>query len=326
MTYNPDSHTTGDEELKDHIAIFSGNANKALAHEICEKLGVPDGHIVVKKFSDGETNVRIEDNVRGRDVFVIQSISEPANDHLMELLLILDALRRASARRITAVIPYYGYGRQDRKVVPRVPISARVVADLIQAMGPHRILTMDLHADQIQGFFNIPVDHLYFSPVLAEYINAKKIKDLVIVSPDSGGAERARNFGKRVNASMAIIDKRRPQANEAEIMNIIGDVEGKNCLILDDMVDTAGTISKAGQALLDKGAKSVLCCATHPVLSGDSVKKINKVDFKDVVFSNSIHIPESKNVEKLNVISIASLFADAIERIHKELSISSLFQ
>ena len=313
-------------EMKDNIAIFAGNSNQKLAHDICTHLGVPDGEIKVKKFSDGETNVQIKDNVRGRDVFVIQSISEPANDNLMELLLIIDALRRASARRITAVIPYYGYGRQDRKVVPRVPISARVVADLIQAMGPDRVLTMDLHADQIQGFFKIPVDHLYFSPVLAEYINSKNIEDLVIVSPDSGGAERARYFGKKTNASMAIIDKRRPQANVAEIMNIIGDVDGKNCLILDDMVDTAGTISKAGQAILDKGAKSVICCATHPVLSGDAVGKLNGVDFREVVFSDTIYIPETKTVNNLKVLSIASLFAEAIERIHKELSISSLFQ
>lgn len=324
MTYS--INNSQEEDMKEHIAIFSGNANKALTHDICAKLGIPEGHINVKKFSDGETNVRIEDNVRGRDVFVIQPISEPANDHLMELLLIIDALRRASARRITAVIPYYGYGRQDRKVVPRVPISARVVADLIQAMGPHRILTMDLHADQIQGFFNIPVDHLYFSPVLAEYINSKNIPDLVIVSPDSGGAERTRNFGKRVNASMAIIDKRRPQANEAEIMNIIGDVTGKNCIILDDMVDTAGTIAKAGQALLNKGAKSVMCCATHPVLSGDSIGKLNDVQFTEVVFSDTIYIPEHKKVNNYKIISIASIFAEAIERIHKELSISSLFQ
>jgi ribose-phosphate pyrophosphokinase len=243
----------------------------------------------------------------------------------MELLLMIDALRRASARRITAVIPYYGYGRQDRKVEPRVPISARLVADLIQAPGPNRVLTMDLHADQIQGFFHIPVDHLFFSAVLYEYIKNKEISDLVVVSPDSGGAERARFLGKKLNANLAIIDKRRPQANESIVMNIIGDVRDKNCLLLDDMIDTAGTICKGAKALLENGAKSVICCATHGVLSGDAVNNLNSTDFTEIVLSNTIQIPESKNINKLKTLSVAPIFAEAIQRIHNEESISSLF-
>lgn len=310
---------------KDSILIFSGSANKPLASEICKSTNVHEGAISIKKFSDGEVSVRIEENVRGRDVFVIQPTSFPANDHLMELVLIMDALRRASARRVTAVLPYYGYGRQDRKVEPRVPISARVVADLIQTMQPHRLLTMDLHADQIQGFFSIPVDHLFFAPVLAEYINSKNLQDLVIVSPDSGGAERARFFGKKVNGGLAIIDKRRPRANESEVMNVIGDVKDKNCLILDDMIDTGGTIGKAAKALKENGALSVICCATHAVLSGEAPNILNSANFDEVVLSNTIHIPDSKKINNLKVLSIAPLFSRAIQIIHNEESISSLF-
>ncbi|MCZ8157583.1 MAG: ribose-phosphate pyrophosphokinase [Leptospira sp.] len=307
------------------VAVFSGSANRPLAVEICQQLGIPNGAITVKRFSDGESSIKIEENVRGRDCFVVQSISYPANDSLMELLLIIDALRRASARRITAVLPYYGYGRQDRKVEPRVPISARVVADLIETVGPNRVLTMDLHADQIQGFFRIPVDHLYFSPVLAEYINSLQLQDLVIVSPDSGGAERARNFGKKVNGSLAIIDKRRPKANESVVMNVIGDIKDKHCLLLDDMIDTGGTIAKAALALYENGAKSVMCCATHGVLSGEAPEKLNAGKFTQIVLSNSILVPDSKKINNLKTLSIAPLFAKAIERIHTEESISSLF-
>ena len=307
------------------IIVFSGNANIPLAKEISSILGLQMGKSNVKQFSDGESWVKIEENVRGRDIFVVQSISYPSNDNLMELLLMIDALRRASARRITAVIPYYGYGRQDRKVEPRVPISARLVADLIQAPGPNRVLTMDLHADQIQGFFHIPVDHLFFSAVLYEYIKNKEISDLVVVSPDSGGAERARFLGKKLNANLAIIDKRRPQANESIVMNIIGDVRDKNCLLLDDMIDTAGTICKGAKALLENGAKSVICCATHGVLSGDSVNNLNSTEFTEIVLSNTIQIPESKNINKLKTLSVAPIFAEAIQRIHNEESISSLF-
>jgi ribose-phosphate pyrophosphokinase len=308
-----------------NIIVFSGNANIPLAKEISSILGLPMGKSNVKQFSDGESWVKIEENVRGRDIFVVQSISYPSNDNLMELLLMIDALRRASARRITAVIPYYGYGRQDRKVEPRVPISARLVADLIQAPGPNRVLTMDLHADQIQGFFHIPVDHLFFSAVLYEYIKNKEISDLVVVSPDSGGAERARFLGKKLNANLAIIDKRRPQANESIVMNIIGDVRDKNCLLLDDMIDTAGTICKGAKALLENGAKSVICCATHGVLSGDAVNNLNSTDFTEIVLSNTIQIPDSKNINKLKTLSVAPIFAEAIQRIHNEESISSLF-
>jgi ribose-phosphate pyrophosphokinase len=308
-----------------NIIVFSGNANIPLAKEISSILGLQIGKSNVKQFSDGESWVKIEENVRGRDIFVVQSISYPSNDNLMELLLMVDALRRASARRITAVIPYYGYGRQDRKVEPRVPISARLVADLIQAPGPNRVLTMDLHADQIQGFFHIPVDHLFFSAVLYEYIKNKEISDLIVVSPDSGGAERARFLGKKLNANLAIIDKRRPQANESIVMNIIGDVRDKNCLLLDDMIDTAGTICKGAKALLENGAKSVICCATHGVLSGDAANNLNSTDFTEIVLSNTIQIPESKNINKLKTLSVAPIFAEAIQRIHNEESISSLF-
>lgn len=308
-----------------NLAIFSGNSNIPLAESICSNLNIPLGKITLKKFSDGEISIKIDENVRGRDVFIVQPVSYPANDNLMELILILDAARRASARRITAVIPYYGYGRQDRKVEPRVPISARVVADLIQSMSPDRVLTMDLHADQIQGFFHIPVDHLYYSPVLIEYLKSKNLPDLVVVSPDSGGAERARFLGKRINASLAIIDKRRQRANESEVMNVIGDIDKKNCIILDDMIDTAGTISKAAQALLDKGAKSVICCATHGVLSGAAVEKLNSVDFTEIILSDTINIPETKKINKLKKISVGKLFANAIDRIHNEESISTLF-
>lgn len=311
--------------MKDNLIVFSGNSNQSLVQEICTTLRIPPGRLIAKKFSDGELSIKLDENVRGKDVFIVQPISNPANDHLIELLLILDALRRSSAKRITAVIPYYGYGRQDRKAEPRVPISARVVADLIQALNPDRILTMDLHADQIQGFFNIPVDHLYFSAVLVEYLRSLNLEDLVVVSPDSGGAERARYLGKKVNASLAIIDKRRPKANVSEVMNIIGEVDNKNCIILDDMIDTAGTICKAANALLAKGAKSVICCATHGVLSGESVKRLNEVNFKEVILSNSIYIPAEKNIKNLKVLSVAQLFAMAIERIHNEESVSSLF-
>lgn len=313
------------KKMKNGVSVFSGNSNQVLAQQICNNLKIPMGEITVKKFSDGELFIKIEENVRGRDTFVIQSLSYPANDHIMELLLIIDALKRASARRITCVIPYYGYARQDRKVEPRVPISARVVADLIQTTGPDRVLTMDLHADQIQGFFNIPVDHLYFAPITVEHIKETNINDIVIVSPDSGGAERARFLGQKVNANMAIIDKRRPIANESEVMHVVGDIRGKNCILLDDMIDTAGTICKAATALLEKGAKTVRCCAAHGVLSGEAVDRLNAVDFEEIVFSNTIFIPQEKNIKNLTVLSVAPMFAKAIERIHNEESVSSLF-
>ncbi len=310
---------------ENNFLIFSGNSNRVLAEDICKELNLSLGKSICKRFSDGEISVKIEENVRGRDVFVVQPTSSPANDNLMELLLMIDALRRASARRITAVIPYYGYGRQDRKVEPRVPISARLVADLIQVTGLDRVLTMDLHADQIQGFFHIPVDHLYFSAVIFEYLKSQNIQDLVIVSPDSGGAERARFLAKKVGASLAIIDKRRPQPNVSEVMNIIGDIKGKNCLLLDDMIDTAGTICKAAKALLENGATSVRCCATHPVLSGSAIENLNSIPFVEIILSNTIKIPTDKKINNLKVLSVAPIFASAIYRIHNEESISSLF-
>ncbi|EQA43971.1 ribose-phosphate diphosphokinase [Leptospira broomii serovar Hurstbridge str. 5399] len=307
------------------LAVFSGSSNRTITEEICKELQIAPGKINLRKFSDGEIAVKIDENVRGRDIFLIQSTSAPANDHLMELLLIMDALRRASANSISVVMPYYGYGRQDRKVEPRVPISARVVADLIEVQGPTRMITMDLHADQIQGFFKVPVDNLHFNPVLVEYFRNKKIDDLVIVSPDSGGAERARSFGKKVNATLAIIDKRRPKANVSEVMHVIGEIEGKNCILLDDMIDTAGTICKAADALLKNGAKSVYCAASHGVLSGEAIDRLNSTPFIEVVLSNSIEIPESKKISKLKTLSVAPLFAAAIQRISTNQSVSDLF-
>lgn len=264
------------------LQIFSGNANPALAHEICAYLGTKLGEATVGSFSDGEVRVKIEENVRGGDVFVVQSSCQPVNDSLMELLIIIDALKRSSANRITAVIPYFGYARQDRKDQPRVPISAKLVADLISTAGTDRVLTMDLHAGQIQGFFNVPVDHLYALPVLLDYITKKKVSDLVVVSPDAGGVERARAFAKRLEASLAIIDKRREGPNQTQIMNIIGDVAGKSALLLDDMIDTAGTIVKGAQACMDRGAREVWTACTHAVLTGPALERIQQSCLKQV--------------------------------------------
>lgn len=307
------------------LLVFSGSANTALAEAICSHLGIPLGRANVKKFSDGEISIKLEENVRGRDVFVIQPISAPANDHLMEVLLMTDALRRASADRITLVIPYYGYGRQDRKAEPRVPISARVVADLLECMLPNRLLTMDLHADQIQGFFRLPVDHLYAAPVFVNYLREKSFDSPVVVSPDSGGVERARFLARQINAGLAIIDKRRPRANVAEIMNVIGDVKDKTCILYDDMIDTAGTIGKAAEALKQHGARSVLCCATHGVLSGPAIERLRDSILDEVIISNSIRLPPEKQLDKITVLSVAELVGEAIRRIHNEESVSSLF-
>ena len=307
------------------LLIFSGSANQPLAKEICDYLGIPTGKATLKKFQDGEISVKMEENVRGKDVFLIQPISSPANDHLMELLLMLDALRRASASRITAVIPYYGYGRQDRKSEPRVPISARVVADLIESMLPNRILTMDLHADQIQGFFQLPVDHLYAAPVFVEYFQKNKDIQYVVVSPDSGGVERARFFARQIYAGLAIIDKRRPKANVSEVMNVIGDVKGKSCILYDDIIDTAGTITQAAAALKEKGAASVVACATHGILSGPAIERLQNSAIDEIILSNSIQVPEEKMIDKIKILSVASLCGEAIKRIHNEESVSSLF-
>jgi ribose-phosphate pyrophosphokinase len=307
------------------LLVVSGGANQPLANEICQYLGIPPGRASIKRFSDGEISVKLEDNVRGRDVFIIQPTSAPANDHLMELLLMIDALRRASASRITCVLPYYGYGRQDRKVEPRVPISARVVADLIESMGPDRMMCMDLHADQIQGFFRVPVDHLYAAPVFVKYIREKIQSDVVVVSPDSGGVERARFLARQINAGLAIIDKRRPRANVAEVMNVIGDVQDRVCILYDDMIDTGGTITKAAEALQKNGAKSVLACATHGVLSGPAIERLRDSILDEVILTNSINLPEDKRIDKITTLSVAQLCGEAIRRIHNEESVSSLF-
>ena len=312
--------------MLNNLKILSGNSNTQLAQAICKGLDIPLGNANVKKFSDGEIQVEIEDNVRGMDVFVVQSTSTPVNRYLMELLIMMDAIKRASAERITAVIPYYGYARQDRKVAPRVPITAKLVADLITTAGANRILTIDLHAGQIQGFFNIPVDHLYSAPVMVEFIKNKYADNLVIVSPDAGGVERARAFAKRLGANLAIIDKRRPQPNESNIMNIIGDIEGKTALLLDDMVDTAGTLTQSANALIEKGATKVVACCTHPVLSGQAVEKINQSALQDLVVTDTIPMTkEAQSCSKIVVLSVAELLGEAIKRIHSNDSVSSLF-
>lgn len=314
--------------MSGELQIFSGNANLALAHEICAYLGTKLGEATVGSFSDGEIRVKIEENVRGGDVFVVQSSCQPVNDSLMELLIIIDALKRSSASRITAVIPYFGYARQDRKDQPRVPISAKLVADLITTAGTDRVLTMDLHAGQIQGFFNIPVDHLYALPVLLDYITKQKVKvsDLVVVSPDAGGVERARAFAKRLEANLAIIDKRREGPNQTQIMNIIGDVAGKSALLLDDMIDTAGTIVKGAQACMDQGAREVWTACTHAVLTGPALDRIQQSCLKQVIVTNSIPLRgKEKSCPKLHQLSVAPLLGEAIRRIHEDESVSSLF-
>lgn len=314
--------------LKDgEMKVFSGNSNPTLAQEICRYLGIPLGEAEVKTFSDGEVAVEIAENIRGRDVFIVQSTCPPVNDNLMELLIMIDAARRASAGRITAVIPYYGYARQDRKVAPRQPISAKLVANLITVAGASRVLTMDLHAGQIQGFFDIPVDNLYARPVLLQYIRENFRDDLVVVSPDAGGVERARAFAKRLDASLAIIDKRRERANVAEVMNIIGDVQGKVAVIVDDMVDTAGTLTKAAEALMDKGAKEVYGCCTHPVLSGKAVERIENSPIRELIVTDTIPLsPEAAKCPKIKVLSVAKLFGEAMKRIHLNESVSVLFE
>jgi ribose-phosphate pyrophosphokinase len=307
------------------IKLFSGNANVDLAKEICAFLCIPLGTAGIRRFSDGEINVEIGENVRGVDVFIIQPTCPPVNDNLMELLILMDALKRASAKRVTAVLPYYGYARQDRKVLPRAPITAKLVADMLAAAGVSRVLTMDLHAGQIQGFFNIPVDNLYAAPVMLEHIKANYGRDIVIVSPDAGGVERARAFAKRLNASLAIIDKRRIAANVAEVMNIIGDVEGKTAVMLDDMVDTAGTMVQAADALNAKGAKQVFAMATHAVLSGPAIGRLEKSGIGELVVTNTIPLGAKAACPKIRVLSVAGLLGEAIKRIHFHDSVSSLF-
>jgi ribose-phosphate pyrophosphokinase len=312
--------------MLERIRVFSGNANMPLAQKICDKLGVPLGKANVTTFSDGETRVEINENVRGMDVFIIQSTCPPVNITLMELLIMIDAMKRASADRITAVVPYYGYARQDRKVAPRAPISAKLVADLITSAGAQRLLSMDLHAGQIQGFFNIPVDNLFATPVLIDYMKRNYREDTVVVSPDTGGVERARAFGKRLGASLAIIDKRREGPNEAQVMNIIGNIQGKRVIILDDMVDTAGTVVQAAHALADAGALEVSVCCTHPVLSGPAVDRISKSNIKEFVVTDTIPLSEkAADCERIKVLSVSGLLSEAVRRIYYDDSVSSLF-
>lgn len=309
----------------ERIKVFAGNSNKPLAVEICDHLGIELGKSDVRSFSDGEVYVDIQESVRGVEVYVLQSTCTPTNDNLMELLIMLDAFKRASASSVTAVIPYYGYARQDRKVAPRTPISAKLVADLITVAGAKRAVCVDLHAGQIQGFFNIPVDHLYATPVLLNYIRENFQNDVVVVSPDAGGVERARAFAKRLGATLAIVDKRRPSPNVSEVMNIIGDVEGKTAVLLDDMIDTAGTITQAATAIHEKGAKQVYACATHAVLSGPAIKRINESPIKELVVTNTIPRSEGSDSPKIKRLSIGPLLGEAIKRIHLGESVSSLF-
>ncbi|OGK83925.1 MAG: phosphoribosylpyrophosphate synthetase [Candidatus Rokubacteria bacterium GWC2_70_24] len=307
------------------LKLFSGNANRPLAEEIAQQLQVPLGDADVSRFSDGEVYVQINENVRGQDVFVIQPTSPPVNDNLMELLVMIDAFKRASARRITAVLPYYGYARQDRKVMPRVPISAKLVADLITAAGANRVLAVDLHAGQIQGFFDIPVDHLFAAPVIVDYLAKQDLHEPVLVSPDAGGVERARAIAKRLKAGLAIIDKRRDGPNVAVFMRLIGDVADKDVVIIDDMIDTAGTLIQAVEALKRERARRILACAVHGVLSGPAIDRIAGSPLEEVVITNSIPLPAGKHLPKFQVLSVAPLLAEAIRRIHDEESVSGLF-
>jgi len=307
------------------LKLFTGNANPPLAQEISKFLGVPLADAEISRFSDGEVFVQINENVRGADVFVIQPTCPPVNDNLMELLVMIDALKRASAQRITTVLPYYGYGRQDRKVQPRVPITAKLVADLITAAGANRVLALDLHAGQIQGFFNIPVDHLFAAPPLIDYLDAKKLQDLVLVSPDAGGVERARALAKRLRGGLAIIDKRRDGPGVAVVMHLIGEVRGKDVVVIDDMIDTAGTLIQAVNAIKREGARRILACGVHAVLSGPAIERIESSPLEEVVVTNTIPLPKEKQNAKIVVLSVAPLLGEAIRRIHEEESVSTLF-
>jgi len=311
-----------DEKFK----IFSGTANAPLADEVCQFLGMQRGQALVTRFADGEAYVQIQENVRGCDIFVMQPTCRPVDEHLMELLLMIDAFKRASARRITAVIPYFGYARQDRKDKPRVPISSKLVADLLTTVGAHRAVIVDLHTPQLQGFFNIPVDHLFASPVLVDHFKKLALPNLTVVSPDAGGVERARFFAKKVDAALAIVDKRRVEMNVAEVMHVIGDVHGRTCLIIDDLIDTAGTLVKTAAALVENGATEVYACSSHPVLSGPAVSNIRNSVIREVVVTNTIPLTVEAQAEpKIRVLSIAGLIGRAIQSIHEETSVSKLF-
>jgi ribose-phosphate pyrophosphokinase len=310
----------------DRLKVFTGNANRALAEEVCASLGGRLAAALVKAFSDGEIYVQLKENVRGTDVFVVQPTCTPVERHLFELLLMIDALKRASADRITAVLPYYGYARQDRKDKPRVPISAKLIASMLERAGADRILALDLHAAQIQGFFDVPVDHLFATPVMIEYFNSLQIDKLTVISPDAGGVERARAFAKRLKAPLAIIDKRRQEMNVAEVMHIVGRVRNRNCLMVDDLIDTAGTLVRGAEALYRHGAASVSACATHAVLSGPAVERIQKSEIREVVLTNSIPLTRgAQGCDRIRILSVAPLLARAIQSIHEETSVSTLF-
>jgi len=310
----------------DKISVMGGNSNTTLTSEICKLLRVKQGDVLVNRFTDGEIRVKINENVRGKDVFVVQSTCFPTNDNLMELLIMIDALKRASGNRITAVLPYFGYARQDRKDQPRVPITAKLIANLLTRSGASRVLTIDLHAGQIQGFFDIPLDHLYAVNTFVEYFQKKKVEDLVVVSPDVGGIKMARAYAKKLGAGLAIVDKRRISDKEAEVMNIMGEVKGKNVIIVDDIVATAGSLVEAAAAVKNAGAKDVYAAITHPTLCGPAIERIAASQLKELVVTNTIPIEESKAIDKIQVLSIAPLLANAIKRIHNEESISILFE
>lgn len=310
---------------RNRLRIFSGNSNPELAEEIARYLGVSVGSAKVTHFSDGEIQVTINESVRGADVYIVQPTCTPINENIMELLILIDAVRRASARRITAVMPYYGYARQDRKTRARDPITAKLIANLVTAAGARRVLCMDLHAGQIQGFFDIPVDHLPGVPILAEYILQSKLKDVVVVSPDLGGVTRARDLAERIGATIAIIDKRRPEPNVAEVAGLIGGIYGKTVVIVDDIIDTAGTITKGAVALKNWGAKEIYVCCTHSVLSGPAIQRLEEAPIKEVILTNTIPVPKDKMIDKIKVLSVAPLLGEAIIRIHEDLSVSKLF-
>ncbi|PRR87620.1 MULTISPECIES: ribose-phosphate diphosphokinase [unclassified Bacillus (in: firmicutes)] len=308
-----------------NLKIFSLNSNPELAKEIADRIGVDVGKSSVKRFSDGEVQINIEESIRGCDCYVIQSTSAPVNEHIMELLIMVDALKRASAKTVNIVIPYYGYARQDRKAKPREPITAKLFANLLETAGATRVIALDLHAPQIQGFFDIPIDNLMAVPILTNYFEQKNLNDIVVVSPDHGGVTRARKMADRLKAPIAIIDKRRPKPNVAEVMNIIGNIEGKTAILIDDIIDTAGTITLAANALVENGAAEVYACCTHPVLSGPAVERITNSKIKELVVTNSIHLTDDKKVEKIIPLSVGPLLAEAIIRVHEEESVSYLF-
>ena len=311
--------------LSKRLALIAGNANPALARAISQQLGVPLSDSMVSRFSEGEVRVKINENVRGKDVFVLQPTCPPVNENLMELLIMLDALRRASAQRITAVVPYYGYARQDRKDQPRVPITAKLIANLITTAGANRVLTMDLHAGQIQGFFDIPLDHLYAVTVFEEYLRAKKLKSVVVVSPDVGGIKMARGYAKRLQAGLAIVDKRRDTPDSTEVMHLLGEVRGKTCILVDDLIATGSSLVEAAQAVKDAGATKVYACITHPVLSGPAIERVEKSCLEELIVTDTIPLESSRRRSRITVLSVAKLLGEAILRIHQEESISSLF-